>query len=481
MKILTRDEDLRELTRDSGIIELRPRAGYVASSEEEVVQAMEEAEAERQSLTPRGSGTGIPSQSVGRGIILLQERRRVVVEQTGSVVCEPAVVKSELNAILDAASRWMPVDPSSYATCSVGGMVSNNSSGSRSYKYGSTIGYVEELRVALPQEGLVSIRPMKVEDALSAGGSTERIAKLILDNKDSIELDAPRVTKNSCGYRLEKVIHNGLFDLARLFVGSEGTLGVLTEVRFRTRQKPRSKALLIFEAGLGQIDGLAGHLRAHSPSAIELIDKAVFQQTGRADRIRSISRTEEPFIVFAEFDSDGEATPVLERVAGDSALSSFEPITLIDPGDIARAWETRNESLTVSAEIRRGTRSPVPGVEDLVVPQARLGDLIKLLMGEFERSGLEYISYGHAGDANLHMRPLLDSKSSADMRVLESLMEECFEAVWKMGGSITGEHGDGMLRAPYVRRQYPHSYCVMTEVKRIFDPKGLMNPGVKIG
>ncbi|MDV3293532.1 MAG: hypothetical protein LYZ70_04615, partial [Nitrososphaerales archaeon] len=148
--------------------------------------------------------------------------------------------------------------------------------------------------------------------------------------------------------------------------------------------------------------------------------------------------------------------------------------------DIARAWELRNETLTVAAEIRRGSRLPVPGVEDLVVPPEKLGELVKLLLGAFGRRGLEYISYGHAGDANLHMRPLLDPNSPADRRVLEGLMSECFEAVWKMGGSITGEHGDGMLRAPFVERQYRRTYALMKEVKRLYDPRGMMNPGVKI-
>ncbi|HYB45717.1 MAG TPA: FAD-binding oxidoreductase [Nitrososphaerales archaeon] len=480
MRILVRDEELGELSRDSGIIEIRPAAAYVASSEADVMEAMAAAKARLLPLTPRGSGTGIPSQSVGRGIVLLQDRRQATLADRGSVVCEPALVKSELNRFLDTVARWVPVDPSSYETCSVGGMVSNNSSGSRSYKYGSTIQYVEELRVVLPEEGLVSVVPLGIDEALSAGGSTGRVAKLLLDNKDSIARDVPRVTKNSSGYRLEEVVHDGVFDLPRLFVGSEGTLGVVTSVMFRTLQKPRAKTLLIFETSLAELDRLVAALRAYAPSAIELVDKSVFEQTGRADRIRTISRTEEPLVVFAEFDSRTDTLEVLDRVAADATIAGFEPITLVDPGDVVKAWQIRNETLTVAADMRKGTRSPVPGVEDLVAPPAQLGELVRLVAGEFERRGLDYISYGHAGDANLHMRPLLDSKSTADMHILDEIMAECFGAVWKMGGSITGEHGDGMLRAPYVRRQYPHSYDVMLEVKRTLDPKGMMNPGVKM-
>ena len=480
MRILVDDRELGELSRDSGILELRPRAGYVASSEQEVLEAMDLARVNKLALTPRGSGTGIPSQAVGRGAVLLQDRRSARPAGSDSVLCEPALVKAELNRILDASARWVPVDPSSYASCSVGGMVSNNSSGSRSYKYGSTIEYVEELRVALPEEGIVDVRPVPVDEALDSGGSTGRLARLLLDNKDSIDRDRPLVTKNSSGYRLEKVIHDGLLDLPRLFVGSEGTLGVVTLVRFRTRPKPKRRVLLVFETGLEEMDRLVASLRGHSPSAIELVDKAVFEQTGRKARIQTISKTEEPFDVFADFDSASDETEILERGGADQSLAGFEPITLVDPGDVTRAWEVRNETLTVAAELRRGPRTPVPGLEDLVVPPPRLGDLVKLLAGEFEKRGLDYISYGHAGDANLHMRPLLDAGSAAERRVLEELMTDCFEAVWKMGGSMTGEHGDGMLRAPYLRRQYPRTFELMREVKRLYDPRGMMNPGVKI-
>jgi FAD/FMN-containing dehydrogenase len=482
LKVLTREEDIRELSRDSGIIELRPVTAYVASSESDVVEALSDAKSRRLALTPRGAGTSIPSQSVGRGIILLQDRKRATVAASGAAECEPALTKSELNGLLDPRGLWMPVDPSSYLSCSVGGMVANNSSGSRSYKYGSTIEYVEELHVALPEDGLVVARPMTLDNALSAGGATGEVARLLVDNVRAIEKDIPRVTKNSSGYRLERVIHDDKFDLPRLFVGSEGTLGVVTQIRFSTRPKPPARALLIFETNLAELDGLVTRLRTHSPSAVELLDKAVFQQTGREEMIMSISRTHEDYIVFAEFEALGVTEPelALEHLASDSRLAGFEPMALTDAGDVAKAWGLRNETLTNAADMKKGSRSPVPGVEDLVVPPEKLGELIRLLVGAFEQRGLEYISYGHAGDANLHMRPLLDRSSQRDLTILRGLMEECFEAVWRMGGSITGEHGDGMLRAPYVRRQHPHSYDVMKEVKRIYDPKRIMNPGVKI-
>ncbi len=473
---------MRELSRDAGIIELVPAAAYIASDEAEIVEALSEAKAKGLSLTPRGSGTSIPSQSVGRGIILLQERKGFMFVPGGRIECEPALLKSELNALLDKRDLWMPVDPSSYQSCSVGGMVANNSSGSRSYKYRSTIDYVEELLVVLPEEGLVRVSPLPIDAALSSAGTTGRVARLLVENERAIREETPRVTKNSSGYRLERVIHDGVLDLPKLFVGSEGTLGVITQIRFMTRPKPPVRALLVFETGLPELDKLVTSLRTHSPSALELVDKSVFVKTGRGDKIKGYSRTDDEYLVFCEFDGSTpeQVTHSLEAVSMDPRPSGFEAVAMTDRGDIAKAWDLRNETLTVAAEMKRGSRSPVPGVEDLVAPPEKLGELVRLLLGAFGRRGLEYISYGHAGDANLHMRPLLDPASPADRRVLEDLMRDCFEEVWKMGGSITGEHGDGMLRAAFVHRQYRRTYGLMKEIKRLYDPNNMMNPGVKI-
>ena len=115
-----------------------------------------------------------------------------------------------------------------------------------------------------------------------------------------------------------------------------------------------------------------------------------------------------------------------------------------------------------------------------MVPPERLGDLVRLLLDQFGSRGLDYVYYGHAGDPNLHARPFLDPSDRKDMGTLRELMEGCFEAVWKMGGSMTGEHGDGMLRAEYVEKQYPRTYWIMRELKELFDPKGVLNPGVKV-
>jgi len=474
-----REDELRELSQDAGILKIRPKIAFEAETEEDVAAAMNEASAEGLSVTPRGGGTSIPSQSVGGGAILLQSRKATLLREDGCVVCQPGVVKADLNRFL-GSDRWVPIDPSSYASCTVGGMTANNSSGIRTPEYGSTIDYVTEVRVVVPGEGARQLEPLAIEDALAGDPRMRKAASLIIDNESIISQERPKVTKNSSGYRLERVVHDGEFDLPKLFVGSEGTLGVFTEVTLSTRSRPTWRSLFIVETTLEELDKVVGSFRDLRPAALELVDKSVFRMMNRWERVSKYSRSDAQYMVFCEFDGySGGAWKKTEEVATSKA-GAFEPLVLQSPEDISKAWDTRNETLNIAQDIKRGSKILVPGVEDLVAPPDRLGDLVKLLLDQFTKRGLDFISYGHAGDANLHARPFLDPVDKGDRATLEELMEECFEAVWKMGGSMTGEHGDGMLRARFVEKQYPKTYWIMRELKELFDPKGVLNPGVKI-
>lgn len=481
MKTATEGALLDEVSRDAGIIEERPSAVWIAEDEGDVTKALERAIAAGTKVTPRGSGTGIPTQSVGRGVVLIQPDRKGIQLRGRTVVCEPALVKADLNRSLDGSGLWMPVDPSSFRACSVGGMAANNSSGTRTMKYGSTVDYVAGLGAAVPSAGYLRLSPIPEEEALAGDGLIGRLASLVAENRSLIRLEAPRVTKNSSGYRLEKALHDGLFDPARLLAGSEGTLGIMTSVTFSLTPKPAGRVLLVLEASLDELDPMASALRRHSPSALELVDKSVFKKAGKERRIAPYAKRDEQYLVFCEFDGTGpETADRLESVASDGRVSGAEPMVIEGEGAVSAAWDARNETLTIAAELRNGQKKLVPGLEDIVVPPDRLGDLVRMMTSLFESKGLEYISYGHAGDANLHMRPMLDVESEGGRRALHELMQASFEAAWRMGGSITGEHGDGRLRAPFVAQQYPKTFHLMKEVKRLCDPKGLLNPGVKI-
>jgi FAD/FMN-containing dehydrogenase len=265
-----------------------------------------------------------------------------------------------------------------------------------------------------------------------------------------------------------------------LFVGSEGTLGVLTEATLGIKAPPKWRLLFIVESTQEDLDATVQTFRDQGPTAVELVDKSVFRKMNRWDEISKYSRSESPNLIFCEFDgSAGDSLARAEELSR-SRVSRYDPIVLTGPAEIQEAWEARNETLRLAQDFRKGSKILVPGVEDLVVHPSRLGDLVKILVGQYERRGMEFIMYGHAGDANLHTRPLLDLSDSKDQRAFEEITDELFEAVWKMKGSITGEHGDGMLRAKYVHKQYPRTYWIMKELKDLYDPKKLLNPGVKV-
>ncbi len=474
------ETDLEELSSDAGIIKVRPSKALVAETEGDVERAVAEAVFSGTPLTARGGGTSIPSQSVGAGVILLQRSEEQILRGSGNVVCHPATVKADLNSELATSGLWVPVDPSSFRSCTVGGMVANNSSGLRTPKYGSTIDYVLRLRAVLPMSGLVEVKPVQVDQASSAGPELGRVAELLLEHRKEIEEERPNVTKNSSGYRLERVLHDDVVDFPKLFVGSEGTLGIATKIAFRVLEKPKERILLVVEAELDELGEVVREFRRMEPTAVELVDKKVFKEVGRERMLARYSRASKEFLVFCEFDgTHAQVTSKMDEVAA-SPVGQYDPLVVASPLEVDEAWGVRNGTLNLAQEIKRANRILVPGVEDLVAPPERLSDLVALLRDQFERRGLTYITYGHAADANLHSRPLLDPNSRADMGILDELMQECFEAVWKMKGSITGEHGDGILRSRFVEGQYPKTYHLMKEIKRTLDPKWVMNPGVKI-
>ncbi len=482
MKVITSEDQRREYSRDAGIIEIEPSAILVVETLSELKEAMDKAKRNGVTITPRGSGTSIPSQAVGNGYVIVHSGKSYDLTPR-HVSCGPGMVKADLNVLLEKHASWLPVDPSSYKACTVGGMVSNNSSGVRTLKYGSTIDFVDELEVLLPEEGSRLVKPMPLEEALSGDRTTRKVAGLLLNNWKDIQKEIPRTTKNSSGYRLEHVIHDGIFDLPKLFSGSEGTLCLINRIRFRTILRPQFRRLVIVNIQeLGELDMVVSSFRKQRPSAVELLDKSIFARTGREASLRKFGGATMGYMIFCEIEGGGEqeVEDSLGAIASDGRIMQFDPMTVSDNGEMTEAWELRNLTLTIAGEMRKGSRLPVPGVEDVAVPPDKLGEILGFMQEKFESRGLDYISYGHAGDANLHMRPLLDPKQSSDLRILDDLMESVFEKVWKLGGTITGEHGDGMLRAPFVREQYPETYEVMVEVKKAYDPKGLLNPMVKI-
>lgn len=451
-------------------------------------------------ITARGAGTDQAGAALGNGIILaFQAHMHRILEidnKSGVVTVEPGINYGKLQQALHTHDRFLPPYPASMEYSTVGGAVANNTSGEKSVKYGDTRDYVRGLRVVLAngeviETGRLNKRELgkKLGLATFEGEIYRAIDTMLEENHDVIEKSDLNVTKNSSGYSLSDIRRkDGSFDLTPLFVGSQGTLGIVTEVVLETEAYNTNTTLIVAHFDdLEKAQSAVLELRGLSemPSAIEMVDD---QLLGVVDKINAnllkdvISKPFPRVVMFIEFDNanDRAQKKMVKKTLKllDKLGASHQVET--DPLEQERLWKIRHSSATAVSH-GDGNAKALPVIEDGVVPPERLREYLEGLYGILDRSHLQAAVWGHVGDAHLHVQPFLDLSQVGDRQKMFRIMEEYYSLVISLGGSISGEHGDGRLRAPYLERQYgPEVYAVFQKVKQIFDPYGTLNPGVKM-
>jgi len=448
-------------------------------------------------ITPRGAGSGLAGQALGDGIILdfTPHMNRLLDVGEDAVWVEPGLVADALGAALAQRGLWFPPDPSSSAYCTLGGMIANNAAGSHSVKYGTTIDYVEELDVLLADGTMARLRGYELDGPawrrLLADETREaeihRDIRRLLDRYgELIRTHQPRTTKNSSGYRLERAVEGGVLNLSRLICGAEGTLGIVLAAKLRVVPLPcaRRMAVLHFPdlpaAGRSVLEILD-----MGPSAIELQDQETVTviREGRPELDDFLPEPGQSQL-FVEFDGedDREAADRLaamrRRVCDELALACrcIEPAA---DGDVARLWAIRKATLPLMYN-RPGPKRIVSFIEDVAVPPDQIPTYIDRLYRIFERHGVEAAVYGHASQGNFHSRPFLDLHDPAQVRTMRALADDVFALAIELGGTVSGEHGDGMARTEYLQKLYGPLTAAFAELKRILDPSGLLNPGKKV-
>lgn len=452
-------------------------------------------------ITARGSGTDQSGAALGNGIMLaFPAHMNRIVEldpKSGIVTVEPGLNYGRLQQTLHTHERFLPPFPASYEYCTIGGSVANNAAGETSLKYGSTRSYIKALRVVLANgEVIETYRLSKRELNRKLGLNTfegeiyRALDALIEENREVIANTHLSVTKNAAGYAIADVKRaDGSFDLTPLLVGSQGTLGIITEITLETELYNPNKDLF-----LAEFDSLDKAVKAvlelrdmHTgPSSIEMVDDQLLGLVSRLNpnQLKGILSQPTPKVVLLiEFDEENDrqrkkavkqTIKLLEDIA-----SHFQHET--DPTAQARLWKVRHAAASVVAH-SEGQLKAVPIIEDGVVPPEKLEAYVQGVYQIFANLQLQAAIWGHAGDGNLHMQPFLDLSQLGDRQKAFRLIDEYYNLVISLGGSTSGEHGDGRLRAPYLEKLYgPEAYAVFTKIKQIFDPYSTMNPGVKIG
>lgn len=476
---------------DASIYTLTPQAIVLVESADDAAAALAVARERRVPITARSAGTNLTGGAIGEGIILDFSRMHRVIEIDAGrcrARVEPGIVYAELNRHLAASGLLFAPDPSSGEMCKLGGMVANNSAGPHTLKYGAV------------KDNLISIEVMRSDGSrftakryplngvelarlIEAQPWVAELIRLVREHREVIAAKRPTVSKNSSGYNLFALadgLKEGRLDLHQLFIGSEGTLGLTLEATLQLVPRPSQTvtALLFFER-LDEVGHAVNDLLALAPSALEMLDGYTLDLIGRAHyRIPATSQA----MLLAEFDEgDPHARAAALAVVSARYRLSEPPRIATEPQAQAELWAAR-KAIYPTLYRYDAKKKPINFADDVVVAADRLPELIDYLRRLFAERGVAVAVYGHIGNGNAHLNPLLDLNDPADVATMVALATEIHTTVIeRFGGSICGEHGDGRVRAGFVRAYYGDElYHLFTEVKRLIDPTGLLNPGVKL-
>ncbi|MCI0527996.1 MAG: FAD-binding oxidoreductase [Nitrospira sp.] len=490
-KVLSDFPTLTSYSIDASIYKITPQAVVLVKETTDLESVLEYARAHHIPLTARSAGTNLTGNAIGEGIILEFSGYNRILELNREeqwVRVQPGIIYAELNKYLERFGLMFAPDPSSGEMCKIGGMLGNNAAGPHTLKYGATKDNVLSMEVYLADGKKLTVRSYGLKDPVLKRLLTEHpqlqgILDLVRQNKSLIQAKKPRVTKNSSGYNLFALadgLDQDCFDLARLFVGSEGTLGLTLEATLRLVTKPaRTATALIYFAHLEDVGMAVNEFLTLRPSAMEVMDTSAMDIVGRAKhRIPQEARA----LLLVEFDQDpieDSIRHVLElccqyRLCGEVQVAH-------DKEEQAALWKAR-KAIYPSLYRFDERKRPINFADDVVVPVHRLSELISYLDQYFKDLRVPVAIYGHIGDGNAHINPLLDINDPADVDRMVRASKDIHEAViQRFGGSICGEHGDGRVRKEFVRDLYGDDlYRLFQETKQLLDPQGILNPGVKI-
>ncbi len=442
-------------------------------------------------IAARGGGSGLAGESLTSGIVIdttYHMNKIISADDDGhTVTCQPGAVLDDINNFLARFGRKIGPDPSSGDRAVIGGVVANNATGAHSLQFGYIADFVESLELVLADGAIVEFvndYDLAGYDDYRAGVAVEYARKLqqLLEGADSvIESSLPRTKRNRCGYNIAGVCHDGTVDMARLMVGSEGTLGIFTSITLRTVATPGAKALLQLEfASMEDMAKAVPIVVDGGASACELMDRNLIDVA-----IKALPQYSDIFpqgcaaLLMVEHTGD-DTQQVIDKIEQtESAVGSLASgrMRVFDPADQQRLWKSRKDAVPLLNR-QKGAAHPVPFIEDVSVENHLLDKYIAGLEQIGDRYATPLTFYGHAGDGELHVRPYLDLSSSQDVQKMRNIANEVFELAWSLGGTVSGEHADGLLRASFIKRQYGSEYYeLLRRVKDIFDPAGIMNPG----
>jgi FAD/FMN-containing dehydrogenase len=523
--VLKGEVDSSETTRetyshDASLFELKPRVVAFPKDAEDVKAAVtfvnkHKAAHPELSITPRARGTDMSGAAIGQSIVLdVSKHMNALFEMDAtSARAQPGMLYRDFDTETLKYDAILPSFPASRDLASVGGMANNNSGGEKSLEYGKTDNFVTELKVVLSDGNEYTVAPLnrdelnaKMEQDDFEGNLYRRTFELLDAHYDEIQAAAPKVSKDSTGYHLWNIWNRktGVFDLTKLFVGAQGTLGITTEVKFRlVPRAPHSGTLVCYMHDTGNLGEVIPAVLAHKPATFESFDdntlwlsfKFFFlfiAKLGLWTWIKTalqllpdglmILRGVPRLILLIEF--TGQTTEEVKKKIHQAKLDlrKFGFTYMEEDGTEAKSrkfWLMRRESFNLLRK-KVKDKHTAPFIDDFVVPPARLTEFLPQLSAIIKKYKLFATVAGHMGDGNFHVIPLMKIEDPAERAKFEPAMKEVNTLVIKYGGSVSGEHGDGLIRGPWLEQMYsPNVLGYMKEIKALYDPQNIFNPHKK--
>jgi FAD/FMN-containing dehydrogenase len=516
----TTAETLDFYSHDASLFELRPQVVAFPKDAEDIKAAVtfvsqNKAAHPDLNITPRSRGTDMSGGAIGQSIVLdISKHMNVLYEVTPTAAhVQPGMMFKDFDLKTIEQGSILPSYPASRDLASVGGMVSNNSGGEKSLQYGKTDNFVTELKMVLSDGKEYTVKPLD-RDELNAkmgqddfeGNLYHQTFELLDKNYDEILAAAPRVSKDSTGYHLWNIWNRdtGIFDLTKLFVGAQGTLGITTDVKVNLVPKPaHSGTLVCYMRDINQLGEVIPAVLAHKPATFESFDDntlwlsfkfffAFIKKLGFWTWVKLalqlipdglvLIKGVPQLILLIEFtgESVDEVKHKIHQTRLDLEKYNFTYMEEDETEAKSRKfWLMRRESFNLLRS-KVKDKHTAPFIDDFVVPPARLTEFLPKLRVIIKKYNLLATIAGHMGDGNFHVIPLMKIEDPKERAKLEPAMKEVNDLVISYGGSVSGEHNDGMIRGPWLKEMYsPNVLGYMKEVKHLYDPQNIFNPHKK--
>ncbi|MBU1014964.1 FAD-binding oxidoreductase [Patescibacteria group bacterium] len=509
----------KKYSRDTSLFEVMPRLVVFPKNVEDLSKLVKFVKAhpeERLSLTCRSGGTDMSGGALGESIIVDMSRHFTKLKELGEgyAVVEPGMFYRDFEKETLKKGLLLPSFPASWETCTVGGMAANNSAGEKTLKYGKTEDYILRLKAVLADGNEYVVEPLqgeKLKEKLASPGFEGdlygKMYKMISENHEILSQAKPDVSKNSAGYALWNIWRKPTFDLTQLFCGSQGTLGIITEITFRlVRPAAHSALLVLFLRDIGKLAEVVERVMQYEPESFEAYDDHTlkFALMHLPDFVRllkgnvfSLSWQFLPefllflkggfrlpkFVLLAEFTGDSELEAREKARDAENALESLSLQTHLTKSEkeVKKYFTVRRESYNLLRKHVKGKRT-APFIDDVIVKPEFLPEFLPKLTKILKRyPQLLYTVFGHAGDGNFHIIPLMNLENRENRELIFKLSQEVYELVFSYRGSMTAEHNDGIVRTPFLKAMYGAEVeKLFRETKLAFDPNDIFNPGKKV-